>query len=207
MNVRPSRPTGLGAQPVASDHPSAPLSAPSSHATEERSGLPTLTATSSRRSVVVLLARASSPQWIARLSIVHDRIDTAGSNDPLAVTDQVAVREHVPPRLVLNIGLSFHPVAHLDGSREVHCEPGGDETKTATSDGTNAVTESQIRQGHQHGTVRSTSRIGMSFFDPHAEGRRYVLPTADPQRTDNAEKRAGLEHLESIRDVQFVERH
>jgi len=33
-----------------------------------------------------------------------------------------------------------------------------------------------------------------------------VSPT-DPQRTDDAEKRAGLEHLESIRDVRFVERH
>ncbi len=107
---------------------------------------------------------------------------------------------------MLNIGLSFHPVAHLYGSGEVHCEPSGDETKTATSDGTNAVTESQIRQGHQHGTVRSPSRIGMSFFDPYAEGRWHVLPT-DPQRTDNAEKRAGLEHLESIRHVRFIERH
>jgi len=67
---------------------------------------------------------------------------------------------------VLNIGLSFHPVAHPYWFREVHCEPSGDETKSATSDGTNAVTESQIRQGHQHGTVRSARRIGMSFFDP-----------------------------------------
>ena len=108
---------------------------------------------------------------------------------------------------MLNIGLSIHPVAHPYGSREVHCEPSGDETKGATSDGTNAVTESQVRQGYQHRTVRSARRIGMSFFDPQAEGRWHVLLPTDPQRTDDAEKRAGLEHLESIRGVRFVERH
>jgi hypothetical protein len=104
---------------------------------------------------------------------------------------------------MLDIGLSFHPVTHLCGSREVHRQPSGDETKIATSDGTNAVTESQVRQGHQHGTVRSASRIGMPLFDPDAKGRGHVLAT-DPHRTYNGKKRAGIERLESIRYMLFV---
>ena len=87
---------------------------------------------------------------------------------------------------MLDIGLSFHPVTHSYGPGEVHC----------------AVTESQVRQGHQHGTVRSSSRIGMPLFDPDAESRRHVSPTY-PHRTDNGEKRAGIERFESIRHVLF----
>jgi len=68
------------------------------------------------------------------------------------------------------------------------------------------VTESQVRQGHEHGTVRSASRIGMPLFDPDAERRGHVSPT-DPHWTYNSEKRAGIERLESIRDMLFVERH
>jgi len=30
------------------------------------------------------------------VSLVQDCVDTAGSNDPVTVTDEVAVREHVP---------------------------------------------------------------------------------------------------------------
>jgi hypothetical protein len=107
---------------------------------------------------------------------------------------------------MLDIGLSFHPVTHPCGSREVHCQPGGDETKIAARDGTNAMTESEVRQGHQHGTVRRANRIGMPLFDPDAEGWRHMLPT-DPHRTDNGEKRTGLERLESIRHGSSVQRH
>jgi hypothetical protein len=74
------------------------------------------------------------------------------------------------------------------------------------SDGTNAVTESQVRQGHQHGTVRSASRVGMPLFDADAEGRGHVLPT-DPHRTYNGEKRARIERLESIWYILFTWRH
>ena len=103
---------------------------------------------------------------------------------------------------MLDIGMGFHLVTHSCGSGEVHGQPSGDETEIAISDGTNAVTESQIRQGHQHGTVRSARRIGMALFDPDAESRRHVSPR-DPHRTDNGEKRAGIERFESIRHVLF----
>jgi hypothetical protein len=107
---------------------------------------------------------------------------------------------------MLDIGLSFHPVTDPCGCRKVHCQPSGNETEIATSDGTNAVTESQVGQGHEHGAVRSASRIGMPSFNPDAECRGQVLPT-DPHWTYNSEKRAGIEHLEPIRHVVFISHH
>jgi hypothetical protein len=46
----------------------------------------------------------------------------------------------------------------------------------------------------------------MPIFDPDAERRGHVSPM-DPHWTYNSEERTGIERLESIRHMLFVERH